>query len=117
MIALGGTVAELLILGSRSTGSANDFEQAVDIAKKMVYTGLSDLGIVSREDVPKDKVNEEVNKIIKEQEKKVQKMLEEKLEYLEKIANILRKEETMSGEKLRELIGHSNFCKNYTFSF
>lgn len=44
----------------------------------MVYTGLSGLGIVSREDVPKEKVNEEVNKIIKEEEEKVQKMLEEK---------------------------------------
>lgn len=70
----------------------------------MVYTGLSGLGIVSREDVPKEKVNEEVNKIIKEEEEKVQKMLEEKLEHLEEIANILRKEETISGEKLRELI-------------
>ncbi|ABY91400.1 MAG: Vesicle-fusing ATPase [Caldanaerobacter subterraneus] len=104
MVALGGTVAELLVLGNRSTGSVNDFEQAVHIAKKMVYTGLSGLGIVSREDVPKEKVNEEVNKIIKEEEEKVQKMLEEKLEHLEEIANILRKEETISGEKLRELI-------------
>lgn len=34
MVALGGTVAELLVLGNRSTGSVNDFEQAVHIAKK-----------------------------------------------------------------------------------
>ncbi|WP_029688123.1 AAA family ATPase [Thermoanaerobacter sp. A7A] len=105
MVALGGTVAELLVLGNRSTGSANDFEQAVDIAKKLVYTGLSDLGIISKEDVPKEKVNEEINKIIQVQEGKVKEILQEKLEVLKAIADILRKEETISGEKLRELIG------------
>ncbi|AIS51327.1 ATP-dependent zinc metalloprotease FtsH [Thermoanaerobacter kivui] len=104
MVCLGGTVAELLVLGNRSTGSANDFEQAVDIAKKIVYTGLSSLGIISRDDVSKEKVNDEINEIMREQEEKVQKMLEKKLGQLKEIANILRKEETISGDKLRELI-------------
>lgn len=104
MICLGGTVAELLILNSRSTGSANDFEQAVDIGKKIVYTGLSELGIISRDDVPKEKVNEEISRIIEIEEGKVKEILDGKLQQLIKIADILRKEETISGDRLREII-------------
>ncbi|ERM91333.1 microtubule-severing ATPase [Caldanaerobacter subterraneus subsp. yonseiensis KB-1] len=104
MVALGGTVAEILVLGGRSTGSANDFEQAVDIAKKIVFTGLSDLGIVSKEDISKEKVNEEVNKIVKNLEDKVKEILERRLEKLKEVAELLKKEETISGEKLREIL-------------
>lgn len=104
MICLGGTVAEVLMLNNRSTGSANDFDQAVDIAKKIVYTGLSELGIISKDDVPKEKVNEEINRIIEVQESKVKEILEGKLQQLSKIADILRKEETIPGDRLRELI-------------
>ncbi|MBE3578369.1 AAA family ATPase [Caldanaerobacter subterraneus] len=104
MVALGGTVAEVLVLGGRSTGSANDFEQAVDIAKKIVFTGLSDLGIVSKEDISKEKVNEEVNKIVKNLEDKVKEILERRLEKLKEVAELLKKEETISGEKLREIL-------------
>ncbi|AAM23426.1 ATP-dependent metalloprotease FtsH [Caldanaerobacter subterraneus subsp. tengcongensis MB4] len=104
MVALGGTVAEVLVLGGRSTGSANDFEQAVDIAKKIVFTGLSDLGIVSKEDISKEKVNEEVNKIVKNLEDKVKEILERRLEKLKEVAELLKKEEAISGEKLREIL-------------
>lgn len=99
MVALGGTVAEVLVLGGRSTGSANDFEQAVDIAKKIVFTGLSDLGIVSKEDISKEKVNEEVNKIVKNLEDKVKEILERRLEKLKEVAELLKKEEAISGEE------------------
>ncbi|NNG66554.1 ATP-dependent metallopeptidase FtsH/Yme1/Tma family protein [Caldanaerobacter subterraneus] len=104
MVALGGTVAEILVLGGRSTGSANDFEQAVETAKKIVFTGLSDLGIVSKEDISKEKVNEEVNKIVKNLEDKVKEILERRLEKLKEVAELLKKEETISGEKLREIL-------------
>ncbi|AEF16167.1 Vesicle-fusing ATPase [Thermoanaerobacterium xylanolyticum LX-11] len=104
MVALGGTAAELLVLNSRSTGSANDFEQAVDIAKKIVYTGLSSLGIISKDDISGDKVNEEVNKIIKEQEEKVKELLKDKIDVLNEISSILVKEETISGEYLRRIL-------------
>ncbi|MBP2072184.1 AAA family ATPase [Thermoanaerobacterium butyriciformans] len=108
MVALGGTTAELLILNSRSTGSANDFEQAVDIAKKIVFTGLSKLGIISKDDISGDKVNEEVNRIIKEQEKKVKDLLKDKIDELNEISSILVKEETISGEYLREILNGKN---------
>jgi len=104
MVCLGGTVAELTVLKNRSTGSLNDFEQAISIAKRIVYTGLSDLGIVSIEDISKEKINDEINKIIMLQEEKVKDILEKKQEELKEIAEILRKEETITGEKLRNII-------------
>lgn len=104
MVTLGGTVAEFLILKNRSTGSANDFEQAVDIAKKIVYTGLSSLGIISKDDISGDKVNEEVNNIIKEQETKVKEILKRKLDELKEISGVLVKDETISGERLRDIL-------------
>jgi ATP-dependent metalloprotease FtsH len=104
MVALGGTVAELLILNNRSTGSANDFEQAVDIAKKIVFTGLSSLGVISKDDISKEKINKEVNRIIEKQEKKVKEILKGKIQELNKISDILVKEETISGSQLREIL-------------
>ncbi|SNX53888.1 AAA family ATPase [Thermoanaerobacterium sp. RBIITD] len=111
MVSLGGTVAELLILNSRSTGSANDFEQAVNIAKKIVYTGLSSLGIISKDDISGDKVNEEVNRIIEEQEKKVKEILKEKINELNVISGILVKEETISGDNLRKILKGKEIAK------
>ena len=46
-VCLAGAVAEELVFGQRSTGAVNDIEQATEIAKKMILSGLSDLGIVS----------------------------------------------------------------------
>ena len=51
-ICLAGCVAEELICGSRSTGATEDFSQAFRLVSKMVDAGMSELGIINRDDIP-----------------------------------------------------------------
>ncbi|MCK9910721.1 cell division protein FtsH, partial [Microbacteriaceae bacterium K1510] len=64
MVCLGGAVAEEIYYGGRSTGSKNDFEQALGMAQEIVQSGMSDLGIVNLQYVAKTQVHEEVNRLL-----------------------------------------------------
>ena len=103
-ICLAGAVAEEIILGERSTGASNDFQQAVKIAKNIINTGLSSLGVVSIDDLAPAKVNEVVQEIISLEEKEVKAMITKNRKTLEKIINILKEEEQVSGEIIRKII-------------
>jgi len=100
-ITLAGSAAEQLILGSRSTGAANDFEQSLEITKKIINAGLSSLGIVNEKDVPRDLLHQEMQAIIKEQEERVINMLEQNRDVLEKMKLYLLEKEKVDGEYLR----------------
>jgi len=54
MIALGGAAAEELFYGGRSTGSKGDFDQATQIVRTMIESGMSELGIVHPEAVTQE---------------------------------------------------------------
>lgn len=103
-ILLSGSVSEEYILGDRSTGAANDFHEAVAISKKIIQTGLSDLGIVVIEDLAKGVISNTVNKIIKEQEKIVYHYIKSNCEVIKCIINRLVKEESLEGEQLRYIM-------------
>ncbi|MGZ4106373.1 MAG: AAA family ATPase, partial [Tumebacillaceae bacterium] len=62
MIALGGTVAEELIFGNRSTGAQGDIQQATNMARTIVACGLSKLGIVDIENLQKNILDEEIRR-------------------------------------------------------
>ena len=104
MIALAGALAEELILGTRSTGAAGDYEQALNLVERMLLSGMSSLGVIDvsrlnaeqRQPVTKDILAdlEERTKII---------LLKNKL-LLMKITEILEEEETLTGETLRQSI-------------
>ena len=49
MIALGGAAAEEIFYGDRSTGSRGDFDQAMNIVRTLVESGLTELGIIHPE--------------------------------------------------------------------
>ena len=51
-ILLGGAVSEEELLGSRSTGAANDFKQANAVGKRIINSGMCTLGVVSTKDLP-----------------------------------------------------------------
>ncbi|MGF7185754.1 ATP-dependent metalloprotease FtsH [Desulfitispora alkaliphila] len=104
MICLGGSVAEELVLGNKSSGSANDFKQASDLAKKIIYSGMSELGIISVEEISKAQVGEEVSKIISEVEEKTMKLLSEREAILLDIKEYLLANETITGDVFREKV-------------
>ncbi|TZE81743.1 AAA family ATPase [Calorimonas adulescens] len=101
MICLGGAMAEEIILNSRSTGAANDFEQAIKYAKDIIYSGMSRLGIISKDDLPKKELSITVSEIIKELEGHVKNIIERNKDIILSLADIILREETISGELLR----------------
>jgi ATP-dependent metalloprotease FtsH len=104
MIALAGSVAEEMFYGGRSTGSRNDFEQAMGDVQTMIDCGLTSLGIVHRDMVGKEdwmKVNQE---ILEQLTERTRETLEPYREVFKASLGILMREEIMSGERFREML-------------
>lgn len=98
---LGGALAEKLVLGSFSTGSSNDFQQAVHLAKQVVTAGLSELGIIWEEGISKETINKTINEIIEQQKTVTEKILASHIDTLKQIAEVLVDEEYIEGDFLR----------------
>ena len=124
-VAFGGRVAEEIVFSRISTGAANDIKQATDLAQQMIRSwGMSDdLGALSyakgeeqvflgREiaqhrdysEMTAQKIDEEINKLIKNSYGRAKKVLKENLDILHKLAEILLEKETVMGKELDELI-------------
>ncbi|MBE9912851.1 AAA family ATPase [Paenibacillus donghaensis] len=101
MIALGGAAAEEIFYGGRSTGSSNDFEQALNIVQTMMKSGLTSLGIMDMDMVTKEELMKENHAILETLMKRTRTMLEERRVIFEQSLDILLKEETLSGEQFR----------------
>lgn len=104
MITLAGAIAEEIKYGNRSTGAKNDFEQAWNITKQIIDTGLSSLGVVNSADIPPEKLYQECKIILNELEVKTRELLQEKQNSLMKIADYILEEETMDRDRLIELL-------------
>lgn len=121
---LGGRVAEEVVFGEVSTGAHNDFQRATGIARKMVTEfGMSDkLGplqfghtqgqvFLGRDlnseqnysDAIAYEIDLEIQRIIKECYEKAKKILTEKREKLDLIANTLLEIETLDAEQIKSL--------------
>ncbi len=100
-VSLGGAVAEELVLGDRSTGAANDFKKAVEDAKRIIAGGMSPLGVVLLEDLPRSLLHRVVRKLISIQEERVSELINNRLALLKELADILVTQEKISGEFLR----------------
>ncbi len=103
-IMLAGALAEELILASRSTGAANDFEQAVRLARKIVTAGMSPLGVIDEESISRDKMHDMISEILQAQEARVRDSLQSYAGQIEKVVVILLDNELMSGEEFRQLV-------------
>lgn len=99
---LGGAKAEELIMGSRSTGSRQDFDQAVEAAKFMVECGLSDMGICGVGDGFADEVSENIRAVLRHQEERAEKALKEHLNFIRNMGELLIERERVSGDEFRE---------------
>ncbi len=103
-VALAGSVAEEVMLSSRSTGGANDFKQAADLARQIVYGGMSEMGIVPVEDMPKEKLYSAVADILRVVENETRELVGRYRCELEQITTLLLDKETISGDELRALL-------------
>lgn len=101
-VCLAGSAAEQVVFGNRSTGAGNDFEQAVRLAHVMISSGMSRLGIVDPERLPRALEHEVVAEILSSLEEKVVARLAEWKPVLEDVAAALLENESMSGHELRE---------------
>ncbi|UUZ79405.1 hypothetical protein LJK88_30130 [Paenibacillus sp. P26] len=102
MIALGGAVAEEMFYGGRSTGSRNDFEQALNMVRTMMDSGLTKLGIVDMQMVTKQELMKENASILDELTAATRTMLEQYRPVFEQSLDILIQEEVLSGDQFRE---------------
>ncbi|MGD9239085.1 MAG: ATP-dependent zinc metalloprotease FtsH [Desulfobacterales bacterium] len=124
-VAFGGRVAEEIVFNRISTGAANDIKQATDLAQQMIRSwGMSnELGPLSyakgeeqvflgREiaqhrdysEATAQKIDEEINKLIKDSYGCAKTVLNENLDILHKLAEVLLEKETVMGKELDELI-------------
>jgi len=121
---LGGYCAEKLTFGEITTGAANDLKKASQLARKLVKEyGMSSLGPISfaendnssfwvninetknYSEKVASKIDEEVGKFIKQAEKRTNRILISKKQFLEKIAKTLIEKETIETQEFEKIIG------------
>ena len=124
-VLMAGRVAENIFLEKTTTGAANDFEKATEIARKMVCQwGMSDLGPLTfgeRDDLiflgrdlainknfsekTAERIDEEVKKIICRNYERTQQLLEKNKAKLKKIAKLLLDKEVLTSEEIEAVVG------------
>ncbi|MFQ6040438.1 MAG: ATP-dependent zinc metalloprotease FtsH [Candidatus Poribacteria bacterium] len=124
-VALAGRAAEMLILGEPTTGSKQDFEQATNIARRMVSEfGMSDLGPITfgkREEQiflgkelaqHKDysertalEIDKAIEDIIKECYQKAESIIENNVDKLKRLTEQLLEKEVLDGKEIEEILG------------
>jgi cell division protease FtsH len=126
--AMGGRVAEKIVFGQLNSGAANDLEQATSIARRMVREwGMSDkvgpmawngqqqvflgedLMTSGREysDSTAQLLDEEVSRILLEQEQRAHEYLTKHRKGLELVAEALLRDETIDGPTVGKLVQES----------
>ncbi len=104
MIALGGSVAEVLYYGDRSTGSRNDFEQALQIVRTMIDSGLTSLGIVNMPMLTREVLMKENQAILDHLTEETRRLLEYHKSLFDRSLAVLLKEEVLSGYEFRSML-------------
>jgi cell division protease FtsH len=124
-VMMGGRCAEMLTLSSLSTGASNDLQRATELARKMVREfGMSerigpmawgqegqvflgeDLMHAARDysDVTSRVIDEEVERILREQEARATRLLTEHRRGLAAVAAALLEKETIDGAEVGRLV-------------
>jgi cell division protease FtsH len=124
-VLMAGRVAEMIFLNHTTTGAANDFEKATEIARKMVCQwGMSDLGPLTfgeRDDLiflgrdlamnknfsekTSERIDEEVRKIITHAFDRAHALLEANRDKLVKIAALLLEKEAIGSDEINAIVG------------
>ncbi|MFW6410198.1 MAG: AAA family ATPase, partial [Halanaerobiales bacterium] len=103
-ISIAGGIAEEVLLNSKSTGATGDYEKALNLVEKMITSGMTELGVVNKDSVPRDILHQETTKILNQIEKEICEIIQNNISLINKIADKLVKQERFSGDKLRKLL-------------
>lgn len=123
-VLLAGRVTEIIFLKKMTTGAANDFEKATEIARKMVCQwGMSELGPLTygeTEDLvflgrdlamhknfsekTAERIDEEVKKIIERCFERARQVIESNSDKLKRIAALLLEKEILSSDEINAII-------------
>jgi len=122
----GGRAAEALVMGSITTGAANDIEQATKLARAMVTRyGMSDefgmMALATQQhaylggdasltcsQATAAKIDDEVQKIIADCYETAKKLLSENMDKLHELAKYLLEKETITGEEFMAILTKKN---------
>jgi cell division protease FtsH len=127
-VRMGGRVAEKLVFGDLSTGASDDLVRNTELARKMVREwGMSDRigpmawgsqGMVflgedlmhtrDYSDETSRVVDEEVERILREQEQRATTLLKKYRGGLDAIASALREQESIDGTQVKRLVDEAN---------
>ena len=123
-VMMGGRCAEQMILGSLSTGASNDLQRATELARKMVrewgmserigpmawgsegavFLGEDLMHTRDYSDVTSRVIDEEVERILREQETRADRLLHEHRNGLTAVAQALLEKETIDGREVGRLV-------------
>ena len=126
-VMMGGRAAEELIFNEMTTGAANDFDQATNVARAMVVEyGMSELGPINfgpTMDITEwgkqyfeqtqiseemmSKIDNEVKKIVISGFEVAKKIIKDNKKILEKVASALIKKEGLDQDEFEKIIGVS----------
>ena len=124
-VMMGGRAAEETVFKEITTGAANDFDQATQVAKAMVVEyGMSDLGPINfgptmditewgksyyeQNNVSQEmlaKIDQEIRRIITEKYTSAVKIVSEKRDILDKVADALMKTESLDEDEFLRIVG------------
>ncbi|MEM7402952.1 MAG: ATP-dependent zinc metalloprotease FtsH [Myxococcota bacterium] len=131
-VLMGGRIGEEIALGQASSGAANDFEKATELASKMVREwGMSKevgltfhrteqpsnfLGLPQHPAVPcsesmAEKIDSEIARILSQQYHRAKDLLQKHVRILNKTAQALLEYETISGQELHTLIAGGQIAR------
>jgi cell division protease FtsH len=131
-VLMAGRIAEELFLKKTTTGAANDFEKATEIARKMVCQwGMSDLGPLTfgeRDDLvflgkdlamhknfsekTAEMIDEEVRKVINRNYDRTKELLEKNRDKLLNVAKALLDKEVLTSDELEAIIKGKKLVKS-----
>jgi len=123
-VMMGGRCAEQMVLGSLSTGASNDLQRATELARKMVrewgmserigpmawgsegavFLGEDLMHTRDYSDVTSRVIDEEVERILREQETRAIRLLNEHRNGLSAVAHALIDKETIDGGEVGRLV-------------
>ncbi|OWZ84310.1 AAA family ATPase [Natranaerobius trueperi] len=101
---LAGSKFEEYFLGYRSTGNKDDLNKAFQIAREIIKSGMSPLGIVNYDNLSQDEINQTTQKLTIDSEEQIEQILSSYSNIVPNLKDNLLEREKISGEELREFL-------------